>query len=159
MYFQQKLILFITYCLTVLLPYALTYLLNNHSLLTCVFRRRNVNASTQTLPTVDEDANDTALGLDPDGLADPDPKQSVPGSHELVSKEDLESCVEDIIRLILSPELTAERHQSDRPSPESTILRNRRPPYQHQHHHHHLHHCRHHTQPYQRPQQRSGEYR
>jgi len=95
---------------------------------------RHVNISTQTLPTVDE--------VDDTGTADSG--ETVPGasvrevergvaraSEEDLDNDELQSCVDDIVRLVLSPAAAADCQQA-------RGLRYSRP-HHHGHHYQHLH--------------------
>jgi len=94
-------------------------------------RRRNVNASTQTLSTVDElDGAGTADCPDLTGVHTNDEQAEVRISEGDVDKDDVQSCVTDILRSMLEPD----RRTSRLSDSSTTFLRCRHP-----HHHHHRH--------------------
>ena len=134
-------------------------------------RRRNVNASTQTLPTVEE-LEDTVTANRSEGSdrnADSDHVENV--SHSVGSsrtepagtpeknldEDDVQSCVADILRLLLAPVLAADgQPTTQRSHSPATVLRNSRlhhhhhhPHYQHQHHHLHRYHQQNQRHPYE----------
>jgi len=139
-------------------------------------KRRNVNASTQTLPTVEE-LDDTLIDDCDEGAGrnegpdhteklsrsartdnTEDGQAAVRRSERDVDKEEIQSYVTDILRLMLAPVIDADRQQINRGSHSPTAARRCFHPHHHHHHQQQQHHHHHYHQQCQPHQRRLNEY-
>jgi len=124
-------------------------------------RRRSVNASTQTLSTVDELDDTWMADCDDNGHRDhtvnfsrnelgSDGAEDDQAAVRTSLKDDVQSCVVDILRL------TADRQSNRRSQSPTAVPRYSHPAHHHHHHHYNNNNHRHH--PYQQHARRLDEY-